>query len=1059
MQITSADKQLYDEGYFTLEGIQKAYIAQDPRLAEYVIKLVRLDPTPMQQGQYVHLYNEFRQNYHKDAIDRTVLQDIEPDFRPKNSNRPHQIRRRQKAQLFTNRFNDFVAAHPYAVPERLKMGEFILTLYDDDSAYAQQQLLDILAEVPMKWGPWQAFKYILKRGLIDQKWTVFATVWNRWTQKNIGINTYRNYRLSLSSNFLTNDITSNSFQYAYRFGGDINSFEITTESGIFLKGMIQKLLLRQFEVLPALVKEEVTIEVLRSATSFYWNDIWYQWATSLAWTSNGDALFDLWQNAKMTQIQEWALDQILNNHRSMLKVLAPEWIIKNALDLNTPRNVRDFITDWIIEPITEIEKSKFISHNLHQVILTFLDTTYGSLDSRKVQYACDFIRQFMDDLVSELSLNKVLWMLRHQDQQIHELGLYLLFPDGEKKSPFMEHLDLAFWTELLDEDRMYKYAIKAIQEQFSKDVITLDWLKGRLYSSKAKLCSLAQDWIRTGMHQPNLDFYQLYHDNAFGRPSSQNLYTWAWRNLEKEDETGAKLTDRFTVNDYRMLLLSDFSTNRQKAIFAFENSLIPTEYYPIDLLKHLLTDSDFQDKGWQTFIKGDFVPVSSCPSDLSKFALKTITNSTSCNLETLGYRWVLDRHNSSQDFHKFIRALFQEKFPNHLLPLLDPSASIESLNEDFQKDPVASNDFGIRYVWDLIDASLYHNGNDAKFWIGFLQNRLQRKYDIAVKSHQFSSECIVSPNHFSLDWFQTQLDKESYYHKMFALEIAQMYLSDWIVEFEKTAIFGFKALKTFLFSPISEVKDFFQQVIENPKNKYAKIDLMGPSFLPEELFEYCYSSDPEISEMGLRMIREKPEKFAQPDKLIELTTSPDPAIRALVIEVLYRIAHIPLVTSEWMPYEDSVIPNNTQATGRNRVQVSFSFPDETAVDSIKYLGSGTSINLEPNLSDYDKLVYFANRQLFRLPPKPGKRKKSKDAKATWEVKKMLMISFRDLAIQDRQFAEKMVPIFQELTKFQGIRVREQAWSALAHLEHHYAANPLSSLTAFQDVEISAPVSK
>ena len=37
--ISTSDKQLYDDGFLSLEGIFKAYKSQDSRLAEYVIKL------------------------------------------------------------------------------------------------------------------------------------------------------------------------------------------------------------------------------------------------------------------------------------------------------------------------------------------------------------------------------------------------------------------------------------------------------------------------------------------------------------------------------------------------------------------------------------------------------------------------------------------------------------------------------------------------------------------------------------------------------------------------------------------------------------------------------------------------------------------------------------------------------------------------------------------------------------------------------------------------------------------------------------------------------------
>ena len=67
---------------------------------------------------------------------------------------------------------------------------------------------------------------------------------------------------------------------------------------------------------------------------------------------------------------------------------------------------------------------------------------------------------------------------------------------------------------------------------------------------------------------------------------------------------------------------------------------------------------------------------------------------------------------------------------------------------------------------------------------------------------------------------------------------------------------------------------------------------------------------------------------------------------------------------------------------------------------------------------------------------------------TWKIKRLLINSFRDLAMQDRVFAEAIVPVFQELTTYQGKTVRESVWSALAHIDATYEDQPIEALTVF-----------
>ena len=61
-----------------------------------------------------------------------------------------------------------------------------------------------------------------------------------------------------------------------------------------------------------------------------------------------------------------------------------------------------------------------------------------------------FVRQIMDRMVDFIDLDKVLQLLRHNRTDVHELGLFLLFPDGEKQSPYQDQLEFGLldWAAL-----------------------------------------------------------------------------------------------------------------------------------------------------------------------------------------------------------------------------------------------------------------------------------------------------------------------------------------------------------------------------------------------------------------------------------------------------------------------------------------------------------------------------------------------------------------------------------------------------------------------------------
>ena len=90
---------------------------------------------------------------------------------------------------------------------------------------------------------------------------------------------------------------------------------------------------------------------------------------------------------------------------------------------------------------------------------------------------------------------------------------------------------------------MHTPALEAIQNKFSKDEISEDWLRARLLDKERKVVQLAQDWIDRGYHHPDIDFFALYCENIFGKPGYYVLFDWAWAALNKMDVHGRALVE------------------------------------------------------------------------------------------------------------------------------------------------------------------------------------------------------------------------------------------------------------------------------------------------------------------------------------------------------------------------------------------------------------------------------------------------------------------------------------------------------------------------------------
>ena len=68
----------------------------------------------------------------------------------------------------------------------------------------------------------------------------------------------------------------------------------------------------------------------------------------------------------------------------------------------------------------------------------------------------------------------------------------------------------------------------------------------------------------------------------FPTQGRHSLYDWAWEALNREDVDGnSLLKDRFTVVDYRKMLMSDSDTNVESAINAYRIEVVSEVDFPI----------------------------------------------------------------------------------------------------------------------------------------------------------------------------------------------------------------------------------------------------------------------------------------------------------------------------------------------------------------------------------------------------------------------------------------------------------------------------------------------
>src|SRR6185369_1415895 len=61
-----------------------------------------------------------------------------------------------------------------ALPDRARVHEIILSLWQSDGPFERDVLVSVLARVPIKWGPWRAVKRIFKEAEARGDWEVLG---------------------------------------------------------------------------------------------------------------------------------------------------------------------------------------------------------------------------------------------------------------------------------------------------------------------------------------------------------------------------------------------------------------------------------------------------------------------------------------------------------------------------------------------------------------------------------------------------------------------------------------------------------------------------------------------------------------------------------------------------------------------------------------------------------------------------------------------------------------------------------------------------------------------
>ncbi|MEL6343913.1 MAG: hypothetical protein AAFV53_12335 [Myxococcota bacterium] len=1069
--LTAQDRALLEDGTLSLDGVRSAWERRDPRLAEYLVKLVALDPGSAELRQAVE---EQKPNYIKTFSVLSNTYQLNQLVNARDPALPGQsgYSRRRRQQTIAGVHHDqwkIIEAAPASdtLPDRLKTYTLIEEIWNDGGAYARSVLMQLIREVPLKWGPWRGLKRIFKRSIEREDWSIFGALVARLEveirRHRVPQNSYlRNPLLPNPDN--TEQLQQVNYSgnaekplYTRNFYWDDSRSRTRDVSERTLEYLLRRTLrvfwsiARAQPELYAFVAAEVLSQIPKGHYLARIGRI--QDHDPELWALNSAPLFQMIERSDNDNILDFAFTTLEQRFRQELKSADPNWILRLAT--SPRRKARRLAVRWFLEPLSGYEQGRYHELGLQAAVLTFLDYDddksnnngeyWDSWDERDWmsgwaegdnhsttwpalarQYALDYIKANYKVIASDLPLEKVMWLLRSEESSYRTIGEFLLYP-GEDTSPYDDQLDLSFWTELLEDTRTFTLAERAIRRKFSGAELSADWYADRLLSAHKSVRELALGFLRDDTRfRVDDDWFSFHQKIVRSHEAQQDILQRSLYQLARKDDDGNSLLPSLSIEFLRMLLVHPKAACHQSIIGWVEGGRIKTERLGVSFLKHLATKSDWTARGWLAGLSDekqdghdelDYIPA--VGESVRRWLRTTAT------LEAIGYDWVLARVEKFQERdHNFIRDVFRREMP------------FSRLADDPDADDAAAK--GLHKVLETILAEKDAGSIKANFYKKFIRARhaLIRK-DEDPNLPALDDGLEVPRSALTFDWFERMSVDEREQNRKFAMGLADFELARWTDATPLT----FQRLKPLLRDAYHDIRRHLVRSMTAPRRIEGRLDLERPQFEVEELYGYCFDANRELREIGMEIIVRLPQRFGQPEQLLQLSESTDRRVRELVIEVIWRQFRSMLVTEEWQPFERSVVPQSLSLSRSQRV-VALPIPPpdgmkaEDARSNRKYLGQGVPRQAQVELKARQAFETFVRSVLFQIPPvrqSPKLPPRPQPLEVAWRNKRTLITAVRDLGVKERSFAEFILPILKEFQHVRGKMVRDACLTARAYL--------------------------
>lgn len=1054
--------------HLTFATIQTAWKGKDPALVDYIIQLAQQD----QQITDQPIRDEAL------TFQRFLRHISRADFREQSAETQKQYRQQQLALLEVDD-----AEVPLAEP--LKLYRILLLLWQDDSEYARQVLLQVIQDIPLVYGPWKALKHIYKAAEQQHDYPILGEI-------------------------------------AARFDRSGKQHDISQPTMTYMTRRAWRFLRQLGESLPACYAEAAVHYLAAYPEDTNWQDTWIanhilhhhggcysrssfgyinsprqsrlkNRAFQDSWQRSPEPLFRLLELARAETMREFAFDALKNDFAIELRNVEASSLLRlMALPLQSA--ALDNCIVWLLQQSSRFEQQQYRALGLHQGVIQLLDS--GSATA--CQYACNYVKAHARDL----SMPTLLRLANSTNKEVRKLAQQLL---SERKP--REEVGLAAWGELLASEYAHSFASSMLRKHFGRKELDQTWFQQRLHAKNAHSLRFVEEHLLE-LHPlktlPPSFFSEVLLQLEEDYGVSDDVAEFCLRQLH---DIGPAQLDSLTV---QTLLLHPLS--QTTAIDWLDDGNIAVNSLPIDYCKALAYEPDWQQHSFINELRNQDLPwvnsLQHYDGDLGKQMRDWLADVRLINPAELGFEWLMQLVNREEaQYHDFASERMSKAFvPADFAPQDSPAEQTVSSDtpavidldgqtflftgklqtmtrKEAQNKVTDANGRNAGTINGKLNylvigdegSPLYGNGRKGSKQLkaeGLIEKGAELRIIsetaflqmLAGEQREFSADSVIAgcetlwemleqadtpigkfarqylrqhhpdiclaetdrpvdpgaeipPEFLSFERFAPLFQHSNDALRRFALSFAEWEFARWQPESAE--------LIKLCESRYKEVREFTAEALlaeDEPDSRRYRLD--AGKLEANAVYSFCESRDAHTRQLGMQIIQQH-EHFQQPQALFQLSESPDRELRAFVVRVLWSLYRHYSTTRHWQPRLRAMgdIGKKQQA-------------DKAAAQ--QQLGQGLPPRPAQLPADHQALQALLQRWLYELPPgRLGKGRLNTGLKplAASKAKKVLIETFRDLAIEDVEFAQLVLPLLRQFTRSRGAMEQAACLVAVTRIQH------------------------